>query len=111
MSTRKVSGVGLNDRDNFIRNLLERFRTKDTHLGDENSLVRGKKLGRAGVADEPKAAVLEIGVREFHGASVRILLARDLTKNPVAALRSSKHYRWTALGLRQVRKRERNEDY
>jgi len=55
--------------------------------------------------------MLEIGVREFHGASVRIRLARDLTQNPVAALRSGEHHRWPALGLRQVRKRERNENY
>ena len=104
-------GVGLNNRDDFIRNLLERFGAEHTHLGDEKTLVRGKKLGRARVADEAKAPVVKIAVCELHSASVRIRLARDLAQNPVATLRRGEHHRWSALGLRQIRKRERNENY
>ena len=70
-----------------------------------------KEFGRTRVADESKAALVEIAVREFHGAGVRIRLARDLTENSIAALRTGEHDRRTALGLRQIRKRERNEDY
>ena len=108
---RAGSGASLNNRDDFIRDSFERLGTEHANFRCEKALVRREELGGPRIADQPKATVRKIVVREFHGASVRIRLARDLTKNPVAALRIGQHHRRTALGLRQIRKRERNEDY
>ena len=101
----------MNNRNDFISDSLERLGTEDPCLGSEKTLARCEEFGWPSTADESKTATLEIIVRKFHRTSVRIRLARDLTENPVAVLRPREHDRRTALGLRQIRKRERNENY
>lgn len=105
------SGISLHDGDDFIRDFLERFGMEHAHLGNEKALVRGKELCRAGIADHSKAALLEIIIGKLHRPGVRIRLAGNLAENPVAAPGRCNHKRRTAFGLRQVRKREWNEDY
>ena len=83
MSAPSESGMALHERDDFIRDSLERRGAERARLGYEQALVGGKELCRSRVAHQPQAAVLEIRVREFHCASVCIRLARDLAENPV----------------------------
>ena len=71
----------MNDGDDFIRDFLERLGFEHACLGNEKALMCGEEFGWSGITHEPKAALLEIIVREFDGASVRIWLARDLTES------------------------------
>ena len=97
----------MNNRDDFVRDSFERLRTEHASLGSKKTLVRSEEFGWSCVAHEAKAAVLEVVIR----ASVLIRLARDLAEDLVTTLRTGEHNRRTALGLRQIRERKRNENY
>jgi len=62
----------LNERHDFIRDSFERLGIENAFLRHKKTRVRRKELGRAGVAHETKAAVLEIIIRKLDCSSVGI---------------------------------------
>ena len=65
-----LSDAWLNQGNHCIRNFLERFGTERAGLGNKKAIVGGKELGGPRVADEPKAAMRKIVIREFHSPRV-----------------------------------------
>jgi hypothetical protein len=79
-------------------------------LARDEVVTRGEQLARAGVADDAQRPGRKCRVIQFDGPCVPVWLARDLTEDLSAPTGIGKHHRRPQFGLRQIGKRESDEN-